>query len=59
MEILLEQEEVEELLREALESRGIGVPPDAEFRIRRNHKKGTLRVLFVGRPKKSAGSKPS
>jgi len=46
MEIILEQEEVGALLREALLARGVKVPPDSVFSLRTNHKKGTVRVVF-------------
>jgi len=52
MEILLEQEEVEVLLREALAARRIEVPLGYTFRVRTNHKKGTFRVLFHGPEKR-------
>ena len=48
MEIVLEQEEIEELLKEALRARGTQVPPKSVARIRRNGKKGTMRIAFVG-----------
>ena len=47
MEIVLEQQDVEALLREALVSRGTRVPDRLEMRIRTNHKKGTIRVVFA------------
>lgn len=47
MEIVLEHEEIEVLLREALEARGIRVPKNGTtFGVRSNHKKGTVRVVF-------------
>ena len=47
MELVLEQNEVVELLREALKARGVRIPTEADVRLRRNNKKGTLRVAFV------------
>lgn len=46
MEIVLEHDEIETLLREALAHRGLRVPVDSTFRVRSNHKKGTIRVVF-------------
>jgi hypothetical protein len=46
MEIVLEHDEIQALLREALAARGIEVPRKADFRVRSNHKKGTIRVVF-------------
>jgi len=48
MEIVLEQEEIELLLKEALRARGTAVPLKATTRIRRNGKKNTMRIVFVG-----------
>lgn len=47
MELVLEHKEVVELLREALKARGVKVPVESAVRLRRNNKKGTLRVAFV------------
>ena len=47
MELVLEHDEIEALLREALEARGMAFPPESEVRIRRNNKRGTLRAVFV------------
>jgi len=49
MELVLEHDEIEALLREALEARGMAFPPESEIRIRRNNKRGTLRAVFVTR----------
>lgn len=46
MEIVLEQDEIESLLREALDARGINVPAGARFHFRQNHKKRTQRGVF-------------
>lgn len=46
MEIILNQEEVEALLREALAARGTTVPVAAEMKIRTNNKRGTFRIVF-------------
>jgi len=54
VEIVLEQEEVEALLREALFARAVEVPEKASFRIRSNHKKGTIRILFVDEIKRKS-----
>ena len=57
MQLVLEQEEVESLLREALRARGMGVATGSILRIRRNNKKGTLRVAFISPPSaKAAGA---
>lgn len=50
MQLVLEHEEVEALLREALLARGMEVAEDSVIRIRRNNKRGTLRVAFVSAP---------
>ncbi len=50
MELVLEQKEVVSLLREALKARGMKVPDETDVRIRRNNKKGTLRVVFCSDP---------
>ena len=47
MELVLEHDEIETLLLEALKGRGIGMPADSKIRLRRNNKKGTLRVVFI------------
>ena len=50
MEIVVEHEEVEELLREALKARGIKVPLEAVMRVRRNNKLNTIRIVFTNKP---------
>ncbi|MDB4278245.1 hypothetical protein N9917_01445 [Deltaproteobacteria bacterium] len=52
---MLDQDEVETLLREALFARGVTVPGDYVFRLRRNNKKTTIRVAFVAPMPQSAG----
>lgn len=47
MELVLEQGEIDSLLREALKARGILVPDQNVIRIRRNNKASTIRVAFV------------
>jgi hypothetical protein len=47
MEFVLENEEVEELLREALEGRGVKVPANFKMSHRLNNKKRTFRVVFL------------
>lgn len=47
MELVLEQLEIDSLLREALKARGILIPDQNVIRIRRNNKNGTIRVAFV------------
>ena len=47
MEIVLEFEDIEELLREALKKRGCALPEPSRMKIRQNHKKGTIRVVFT------------
>jgi len=60
MELVLEQEEVEELLREALRDRGMVLSEKMKMVIRQNHKKRSVRVVFQDRPdprgKKRTGS---
>ena len=46
MELVLEQREMEALLRSALAAKGIAVPEDATFHFRQNHKKRTQRGIF-------------
>ena len=50
MQLVLEHHEVEALLREALHARGMEVAEDSVIRIRRNNKKGTLRIAFISPP---------
>ena len=45
MEIVLEHEEVEALLKEALKSRGLDTE-NLRMVIRRNNKRGTIRVVL-------------
>jgi hypothetical protein len=48
MELTLEWTEIERLLRKAIEeSYGMRIPEDAVMRKRLNHKKGTMRIVFV------------
>lgn len=47
MEIVLEQDEVDSLLRQALQARGILVPHDARLTVRQNHKHSTVRIVYV------------
>lgn len=47
MEIMLEMEDVDRLLRKALEAEGVTVPGTMRLIVRSNHKKGTLRVIYV------------
>ena len=53
MELVLEQKEVVELVREALTARGMAIPEKSEVRLRRNNKKGTLRLVLVSDGSKS------
>jgi len=46
MELVLEHDEIEELLKEALQSRGITLSPELRMIIRRNNKKGTIRAVY-------------
>ncbi len=56
MQLVLEHDEVEALLREALYARGMGVAEDSVIRIRRNNKRGTLRVAFISpSPRREGG----
>jgi hypothetical protein len=52
VEIVLEQREMEALLREALAAKGIAVPEDVVFHFRENHKKRTKRGIFKSPPRK-------
>jgi len=47
MELVLEQDEIDSLLREALKARGIAIPDRNVIRIRRNNKTATIRVVFL------------
>jgi hypothetical protein len=51
MEVVIEHNEVEELLREALKARGTKAPPNSVMRVRRNNKLGTIRVVFTNKGK--------
>lgn len=57
MEIVLEHEDVERLLREALRMHEVKVPKEARFLLRHNHKRGTVRVVFTDR-EEPASSRP-
>jgi len=46
MEMVLEQHEVEQLLREALCARKIEVPENLVLVLRQNHKKGSFRLVL-------------
>jgi hypothetical protein len=46
VEIVLEFEEIVRLLKKALKSEGIAIPPESKARVRSNHKLGTIRVVF-------------
>jgi len=46
VEITVEHGEIDWLLRKALASEGIKVPEEAEMVLRRNNKRGTLRIVF-------------
>jgi hypothetical protein len=46
MEMVLEQHEVEQLLREALAARGMKVPEEQVLVLRQNNKKGSFRLVF-------------
>ena len=47
MQILLEMEEIEDLVREAMAIRGTRIPDKAIMRLRQNHKKGSIRIVFA------------
>jgi hypothetical protein len=47
MEWTLEQDDVRELLVEAMKARGYPVPDDARLTYRQNHKKGTVRFVVT------------
>ena len=48
MELVLEHDEIEALIRVGLEAKGVHLPAKCTTRIRRNGKKDTLRIVFVG-----------
>jgi hypothetical protein len=50
MEIILDHEEVESLLREALAARGTALPETLKMRFRRNQKRDSIRIVFADRP---------
>jgi hypothetical protein len=50
MEIVLEHAEVIRLLRKGLAAEHIVVPSNAKVTVRRNNKKGTIRVVFKSEP---------
>lgn len=47
MQLVLEQEEIVELVLEALSNRGINLSKDCKVRIRKNNKKSTIRLVLV------------
>lgn len=47
MELVLEQDEIDSLLREALKARGILIPDANVLRVRRNNKSSTIRAVFA------------
>lgn len=47
MQLVLEQEEIVELVLEALRNRGLKFPEKCEARIRKNNKKSTIRLVLV------------
>ena len=47
MQLVLEQEEVVELVLEALKNRGVKLSKKCEVRIRKNNKKSTIRLVLV------------
>lgn len=63
MELVLEQDEIDNLLREALKARGVVVPEQNTIRIRRNNKTMTIRVAFVDavttRPTEAKAGEPA
>jgi hypothetical protein len=46
MELVLEQEEIEVLVREALAARGTKIDHLDVVKVRRNNKRGTVRLIF-------------
>ena len=46
MDLVLEWEEIQQLLREALARRDVELPREAEMKLRLNNKKGTCRLVF-------------
>ena len=51
MEWVLEHEDVQGLLVEAMKARGYPVPDDARLTYRQNHKKGTVRFVVTTAPR--------
>ena len=47
MELVLEWDEIERLLRQALAANGLQMPENTEMRRRINNKQGTLRIVFA------------
>ena len=47
MELVLEWEEIERLLRQALSTNNFQVPENTVMRKRTNNKHGTLRIVFA------------
>ena len=52
MELVLEIDEVEELLREALKNQGLVVPENFQMIHRVNNKKRTFRIVFQPKPRR-------
>lgn len=51
MEWVLEHDEVQTLLVEAMKARGYPVPEQVNMTYRQNHKKGTIRLVVTGVPR--------
>lgn len=47
MELVLSQNEIDNLLREALQAREVKLPENYVMRVRRNNKTSTIRVVYV------------
>jgi len=58
VEIVLNHEEIDRLLRAALRAEGVVVPDEAEMVVRQNHKTSTVRVVFQTRPDGRGRRKP-
>lgn len=46
-QMVLEQEEVVKLVKEALRVRGVSLPEETVVRLRKNNKKSTIRVVLT------------
>jgi hypothetical protein len=47
VELVIDHDEIELLIREALAARGAPIPKRSAMRIQCNHKKGTIKAVFA------------